>query len=107
MKVKVYVQSLIENHILYANSKKHNCVLLNTEETSYPADAFIFEICDMISNWPNELVDENVYDGLEYKIVIKDNQGEKTYRFKNKFPEDIYRLEDVVAGVLSEVKRVG
>ena len=107
MKIKVYKQSLNESHILYVNDKKRNYVLADTKETSYDADRFIFKICDMVSNWPNELNNEKACDGLEFRISIKTASEEKTYLFKNKFPEDIFMLEDLIEEVLGEVKNVG
>ena len=106
MKIKVFMNSLKESYVLYVNDKKRDCVLLNTQETTYDADRFIFKVCDMVSDWPKELKNDNIIDGLEYKIVIKDEKEEKTYNFKNKFPEDIYRLENLIEDVLGVVKNV-
>ncbi len=106
MKIKVFVSSLKENHVLYANDQKRNYVLFDTKETSYDVDRFIFKIADMVSDWPNELENKNILDGLEYRVVIKENEKETTYRFKNKFPEDIYRLNDLIKEVSGVSKNV-
>ena len=106
MKVKVYMQTLTESHVLYVNDAKRDYVLADTKETTYPADEFIFEVGTMVTNWPKELVEPNACDGLSYKICINNNGDEKTYLFQNKFPEDIYMLEDLIDSVLSEVKHV-
>jgi len=105
MKIKIYVKSLKENHILYVNDKKHSVVQLNNKETNYDADRFIFKVCDMVSDWPKELKNENILDGVEYKIVITDEE-EKSYNFINKFPKDIYRLENLINDVLGDIKNV-
>lgn len=107
MKIKIYKNNLKENHILYMNYKKYDYVLADTHETSYKAKRFIFKVCDMVKDWPSELKDENILDGLEYKIVIKKSENEqKIFTFKNKFPKDIYRLEMLFEEVLEEVLNV-
>ena len=107
MKVKIYMHSLNESHILYVNDKKYKTVLLDTNETNYDAERLIFKVSDMVSDWPNELINDDICDGLEYRISIKTGSEEKTYIFKNKFPEDIYRLKSLIEEVLEEVKNVG
>ena len=107
MKIKVYMNNLQGNHILYVNYKKYDYVLADTKETSYKAKRFIFKLCDMVKDWPSELIDENVADGTEYKIIIKKSENEvKTFKFQNKFPKDIYRLEMLFNEVLEEVLNV-
>ena len=106
MKIKVYMQTLTESHDLYVNDKKRDYVLADTKETSYDADRFVFKVCDMVSDWPKELKNERVLDNVTYTIKIKDEKEEKTYNFKNKFPEDIYRLENLIDEVLGVVKNV-
>jgi len=107
MKIKIYMNNLKENHVLYVNDKKRDFVLADTKETSYKARRFILKVCDMVKDWPSELKDENILDGLEYKIVIKKSENEqKSFTFKNKFPKDIYRLELLFDEVLEEVLNV-
>jgi len=106
MKVKVYMQTLTESHILYVNDKKRDYVLVDTKETNYDAGIFIFTICDIVKDWPNKLEDKNILDGLEYRIIIKNKDKEREYILKNKFPENIYRLEMLINEVLGEVKNV-
>ena len=106
MKIKIYKQTIHEQHVLYVNTAKRDFVLADKKETTYKADSFIFAVCDIIHDWPTNLENENILDGLQYKIVIKQNNKEKTYIYKNKFPEDIYRLEMLISAVLEEVKNV-
>ena len=106
MKVKVYMQTLTDSHVLYVNDAKRNYVLVDTKETAYPADLFIFTILDMVSDWPKELKNKDIYDGLTYKIIISNNKEEKTYLFQNKFPNDIFRLKQLINEVLEGVKDV-
>ena len=81
--------------------------MLDTNETSYSAERFIFKIASIVSEWPHELKDETICDGLEYRISIKPNDEEEiNYIFKNKFPDDIYRLKMLIEEVLGEVKNV-
>jgi len=103
MKVKVYKTCLEDSHSLYVNDKKRNYVVLDRKDTRYSADRFIFKIFDMISDWPTEMINPEIIDGLEYKIVIKENNQEKSYVFKNKFPEDIFRLENLISEILEEL----
>ena len=106
MKVKVYMQTLTENHVLYVNDAKRDYVVADTKDTSYPADLFIFTIKDMVSNWPEKLENKDILDGLTYKIVINNNGKEKIYSFQNNFPKDIFRLKMLISEVLREVKNV-
>ena len=106
MKIKIYKWTLSEQHVLYVNTAKRNYVLADKKETNYKADSFIFEVFDIIHDWPTSLENEKILDGLQYKIVIKQNNEEKTYIYKNKFPEDIYKLEMLISAVLGEVKNV-
>ena len=107
MKIKIYVQKQAESHILYVNDKKRDFVLVDTQESCYNADRFIFKLCDMVSNWPHELKNDSVIDGICYTISIKPTENEeKLYVFKNNFPEDILRLEMLINEVLKEVKHV-
>ena len=102
MKIKIFTHNIDGNHILYANEKKREVVLLDTKETSYDVDRFVYKITDMVSNWPNELEDQLVIDGQEFKIIIKNHDEEVMFRFVNKFPEDIYKLQDIINEILKE-----
>lgn len=106
MKIKVYMQTVQEKNVLYVNDAKRDYVLLNAKETSFDADEFIFAICTMVKEWPNELKNDEITDGLKYRIEIKNGEVEKTYSFENKFPKDIYKLRHLINDVLSEVKHV-
>lgn len=104
MKIKVSVKTISGINILYANDKRRDMVLFNSLETSYDVDRFIYKVTDMISDWPNELENKNILDGLEYRVTIKEKGKETTYRFKNKFPEDIYRLKELIEDVSKAVR---
>ena len=104
MKIKIYKKSLSENCIIYMNDKKREFVLYNAIETTFDVERFKFKVFDMISDWPKQLIDPNISDGVDYKIVIKDIGKETVYHFKNKFPEDIYLIEDLVEQVGLEIK---
>ncbi|MBR2970172.1 MAG: hypothetical protein IKC49_03865 [Clostridia bacterium] len=105
MKVKVYMQTINEKHTFYADDS-NDCVLADEQNTNYQADRFIFKVGTMVKDWPNELINEKILDGLTYKIVINKKDQELKYTFKNKFPEDIYRLDTLVDEVLGDVKNV-
>ena len=91
-----------EQIVLRADSQTRK-VLYNGKICDYDVDKFIFKLLDMVSDWPKELVEEGVKDGVTYLIVIKDGEDKKIFVFKNKFPNDIYRLNDFV----NEVKYDG
>ena len=106
MKIKICATTLDQTTVLYMNDKKRDNILLNTKETNFSAKEFKFRVCDMVSDWPNELTDKSLDDGLTYTIVIKTDEKEVSYLFENKFPEDIYRLYDLINDVVGEVKNV-
>lgn len=100
MQIKVFISTMQENHVLYANDEKENVVLLDAKKTNYDVDRFIFKIIDMSSNWPSELENMQILDGLEYKIFIKENEKVISYKFRNKFPENIDRLHRLINDVM-------
>lgn len=106
MKIKVYIKNLIENHVMYMNDKKRNNVILDAKDTDFKADRFKFKVMDMIIGWPQKLTESNMLDGCEYKIVINDDGKETIFCFQNKFPEDVYRIEELFSLVSAEVKNV-
>ena len=106
MKIKIYQNHMNENYTIYMNDRRKNLLMVNTKPIKFNLDRFKFLVSDMVMDWPNELInDKEVCDGLEFKIVIKDNNNkEDVYIFKNKFPEDIFRLTSLINEVLEEMK---
>lgn len=104
MKIQIVKTSLGDSHILYMNDKKRDYILLDTKRTSYPADRFKFKVCDMVLNWEKEMIDSAIVDGLRYRIKIKDKGEERIFYFINKFPEDIFLLENLIQEVVGELK---
>lgn len=103
MKIKIYKICLEDTHTLYMNDKNRNYIIADRKETSYSEDRFKFKVLDMVSDWKKEMTNPNVVDGVEYKIVINDEDKEVTYAFKNEFPKDIFRLESLIDEVLEEL----
>ena len=104
MKIKVYMNSLQEHHFMYMNDKKRDFILYDAKDTTFDSARFKYKVLDMVSDWPNELVNPDIIDGLEYKIIIKDDEKETSYKFQNKFPEDVYRIEELFNQVSAGVK---
>ena len=104
MKIKIYMQSLTESHIIYLNDKKRDHILVDTAKSSFDVARFKFLVADMVSDWPNLLEDNSIVDGLTYRIIIKRDGDEKEYIFRNKFPSDIYRLRRLISEMCEEFK---
>ena len=104
MKIKIYKQSLKENHSIYFNDKTQDYLLVDGKKSDFDIDRFVFLVFNMVSDWETSLEDKSVLDGLEYKIVLTKENKEKIFHFKNKFPSDIYRLSNLIAEVCDEVK---
>ena len=96
MKIKIIKRSLDKQILIYMNDNKRDSIQVNMQNVNYSADRLAFKICDMVSNWPAEMVDVGTRDGKEYIISIKHKREERVYNFKNKFPDDIYRLDLVI-----------
>lgn len=107
MKIKIYQKSLNVNNMIFMNDKK-DFLLVNGKECAFDIDRFKFLVGNITSNWPNTLEDPSVVDGLEYTISINNKNNNNVYKFKNEFPEDIYRLTSLIDEVLevSNVKNV-
>ena len=103
MEIKINLKTLQESKYMYMNDKKIKTVMLNGKETKFCNERFKFRVLSMVSNWPNELVDPDVHDGLEYNITIKQGKTDIVYKFKNKFPEDVFRIEELFSLVAKEV----
>ena len=100
MKIRVSKSTLSESYIFYTNDKKREHVLVNTKPVNFSAERFNFLITNIVRGWPNELTEPSILDGLEYRISIREKGKEENYVFKNKFPEDIFRLEMALDMVL-------
>jgi hypothetical protein len=85
------------------NDAKRDYIIADRQATLYNADRFKFKVFDIVSNYEKEMTEDELVDGLEYKIVISHQQEEETYIFKNKFPKDILRLENLIGEVLGEI----
>lgn len=106
MKIKIYKNSLDDSHSLYMNDKKRENVIADGIETTCSAERFRFMVLNMVSDWEKEMIDPFIIDGLEYKIVIKENDQETVYTFKNKFPDDIHRLEMLIENIVETIRYV-
>lgn len=103
MKIKIYKNCLEDTHTLYMNDKQYDYIIADRTATAYDAKRFKFKVFDMISDWDKEMVNEDYADGLEYIIIIKKEDKEIKYHFKNKFPRDIIRLQTLIEEVLKAV----
>ena len=104
MKIKIYMESLAESHIIYLNDKKRDHILVDTKKSSFDVDRFVFLVADMSSHWPSLLEDNSIIDGLTYRVVIKDEIKDKEFIFRNKFPANIYKLSNLVTEICEEFK---
>ena len=104
MKIKIYMFSYSEFHNIYLNDKKRDYILVDREKSSYDVEKFKSLVLNMVENWPDLLEDNSYLDGVEYKIEIKEGGVEKQYKFSNKFPDDIYRLTDLISEICEEFK---
>lgn len=102
MIIKVRMENINEQIVLRADSTTQK-VLLNGDVVEYDVGKFISDVLEMTCNWPSELFDQTICDGVTYSIVIKDGDNKKCFVFKNKFPNDIYKLN----GLIFEVKYGG
>ena len=86
-------------------NENKNAVMVNEQLVKYDVGNFILNICDMVKMWPAELEEQGAVDGVIYEIRIKDSKELKSYKFNNKFPEDIYRLENFLKELSNKLKR--
>ena len=103
MKIKIYKRDFLgESHTIYMNDEKHPHLMVDADKVcKYDLALFKFRVRNAVSDWPTELKDERVIDGLEYEIVLeRPGEPEKKYLFKNKFPDDIWRIESIIEDVL-------
>ena len=47
-------------------------------------------------SWPKKLENQQICDGLKFKITIEDKGDKKTYIFKNDFPANFPELTEVL-----------
>ena len=66
---------------------------------------FIFNVINIILNWPTPLQADNqtIKDGCRVIIYFEDTQTQKLFVFKNKLPEDFYKLEVLLDEVIYNV----
>lgn len=99
MKVKIEQINPYETFTIAYNPKKNDCILLDDKQTNYPINKFKFLVGTMTKDWPEKLEDNNILDGTTYIITTKIDNKLKIMTFKNKFPDDIYRLTDLIKEV--------
>ena len=104
MKIKIYMQSLTNSHIIYLNDKMRDHILVDREKSSFNVERFKFLVLNMSKNWPDCLEDNSIVDGLSYRVVIKKDNIEKEFIFKNKFPDNIYKLNRLIDEICEEYK---
>ena len=104
MKIKIYIQSLTKSHIIYLNDKERDCIFIDSKKSCFDVDRFKFLITNMSLNWPERLEDNSVIDGLNYKITIRDGDIHKEFVFKNKFPDNIYKLNQIIDEICEEFR---
>lgn len=103
MKIKIYKRNFLgESHTIYMNDEKHSHLIVDTDKKcEYNLALFKFRVRNAVLDWPKEMKDESIIDGLEYEIVLeKTGEPEVKYLFKNKFPEDIWRIDSIIEDVL-------
>ena len=70
---------------------------INGEEVPY-SQGFLVDAISVVRDWPDTLEDNNVHDGITYKITYNDGKTERTVCGNNKIPENFavltYMLED-------------
>ena len=97
MKIRITRTSITYIHTILLEKDK---VFSDGIETEYNPDRFAFKVCNLVSDWPDKLEEQNVTDGLKYEIKIKKGKEIKKYEFINKFPDDIDKLEEIINGVI-------
>lgn len=102
MKIKIYMFSYSEYHNIYLNDQKRDYILVDRQKSSFNVEKFKSSVFDMVANWPNLLEDKSYLDGLEYQIEIKKDGNEQSFKFRNKFPDDIYKLTDLISEICKE-----
>lgn len=99
MKVKIEQINPYESLTIVYNPSKSDCVLLNSKQTNYPISKFKFLVGTMTKGWPEKLENNDILDGTTYIITTKIDGQIKTMEYKNEYPDDIYRLTNLIKEV--------
>ena len=102
MRIKVDLLTNKERITIYmANHKKESFIIVNGKDSSYNPDLFQFKIVNMSRNWPESLKGEQVLDGANYRVAIKNDGWKKVFEFYNKFPDNIGELSQLIYEVIN------
>lgn len=84
----------IENRIFVSEKD----IMVNDNHIEGLDNNYIVDKLDLITkNWKDDYINNSIIDGIEYRIKIcSEKKEDRVLIFKNNFPEDFYRLEDVL-----------
>ena len=99
MKIKIEQINPYESLTIVYNPDKNDNVLLNSKQTNYSVSKFKFLVGTMTRDWPEKLENNDILDGTTYIIRTKIDDKIKTMVYKNKYPDDIYRLINLIKEV--------
>lgn len=102
MIIKINYKSM--NNNLFIKVKSDQSIKINGEEYNYDVDKFIFMMRAITCKWPSKLEKESIVDGVSCKIEIKDGANVETFEFNNKFPKDMYKLNNLIREVADDRK---
>jgi len=93
MNIKI-IHRTYEKEKYYEIDTDKNYFKVNGKTKDADIETVAFISGALISTWPEHLEKENVYDGNECKILLKDEGEKRSCTFINKMPENFSQLID-------------
>ncbi len=94
MKVRIVLSGLgrLETFII---KEENSSFISPSVSRNIDTEKFFIEFREVIKNWPEEMENGSVQDGLNCVIMFKDND-EHVFMFNNKFPDNFEKLVNLL-----------
>ena len=99
--MEVLVKLINQNEVINISADDElNKVVVNGKEVDFEAAYFIHRIVVITSSWQEKMIDNNIIDGVSYKVKLIKGKKEKVFEGKNCFPKNYGEFDRLLGEVL-------
>ncbi len=98
MKITVRISTLTGKQNIIADDNTKT-ITYNGKISSVSPFIFIATVLKLVKNWQPNMVNPLAKDGEDFFVEINDGQNTRTYKGKNSFPDNYFRLKNLVKEV--------
>lgn len=91
MKIRIVIWSTTKNYSVFADDST-NEITFGLQKKNEGAQTFVRQAIQIVKDWPDQVEDKNILDGISYKIAYDDGNVVRQLIGNNKVPEGFSTL---------------